>query len=471
MSATDGCLPNPDVLYRPRLTGKNRVSFQNMLRTPTVFLYSVVLLAWGLLNFLGGAPASAAEKSRPAGWQVASLAPTKAPDPVQLPRILDDADVKRYQRIFHVQEKGDWAKADLLIGQLKNKILLGHVLAQRFLHPTKYRSRYPELKKWLAKYADHPDARRLYKLALRRKPRNWRAPKRPTIGSLYVVDVNAARLVIPRKRLKRSQRREARKLKRQIRWWLRKGWTKSVKRVLESGASKRLLSSAEYDQAQARLGAAYFAAGRDEWAYTWASRAAKRSARYLPEAHWTAGLAAWRMKRFDVAAGHFEAVAEAGQTSSWMLTAAAFWAARTNLVNRKPEKVTEYLKIAASHPRTFYGLLARRILGVSTTYDWAVPELEESGHEVADGLESRDAIGCFGASLGTSPRRTGTPLLIRPGRSRSGPRYLALASRTAMPALSVRLVKMLFPNGGGYDGAAYPIPPWKPKKGSGSTGR
>ena len=42
---------------------------------------------------------------------------------------------------------------------------------------------------------------------------------------------------------------------------------------------------------------------------------------------------------------------------------------------------------------------------------------------------------------------------------------LAFASRTAMPALAVRLDKMMFPNGGGFDGAAYPIPPWQPKKG------
>ena len=48
---------------------------------------------------------------------------------------------------------------------------MGHVMAQRYLHPTKYRSRYKELKAWMAKYADHPDAPRLYKLAKRRQPR------------------------------------------------------------------------------------------------------------------------------------------------------------------------------------------------------------------------------------------------------------------------------------------------------------
>ena len=52
---------------------------------------------------------------------------------------------------------------------------MGHVMAQRYLHPTKYQSRYKELKAWMAEYADLHYARQIYKLALRRKPKNWRA--------------------------------------------------------------------------------------------------------------------------------------------------------------------------------------------------------------------------------------------------------------------------------------------------------
>ena len=37
-----------------------------------------------------------------------------------------------------------------MIKNIKNPVLLGHVYAQRFLHPTKYRSKYLELKKpWM----------------------------------------------------------------------------------------------------------------------------------------------------------------------------------------------------------------------------------------------------------------------------------------------------------------------------------
>ena len=39
---------------------------------------------------------------------------------------------------------------------------MGHVLARRYLHPTRYRSSYKELKDWLADYADHPQAKQIY---------------------------------------------------------------------------------------------------------------------------------------------------------------------------------------------------------------------------------------------------------------------------------------------------------------------
>ena len=86
------------------------------------------------------------------------------------PKIIGHTDIDLYQEIFAVQEDGDWKTADRLIARLRDRVLMGHVMAQRYLHPTKYRSKYKELKAWMGKYADHPDAPRLYKLARRRQP-------------------------------------------------------------------------------------------------------------------------------------------------------------------------------------------------------------------------------------------------------------------------------------------------------------
>src|SRR5262247_73785 len=96
-----------------------------------------------------------------------------------VPRPLSEPDAERYRQIFRVQERGDWYAADRLISRLDDIRLLGHVLAQRYLHPTAYKSSYSELRDWLAKYADLPEARRLYFLALARKPADAPAPVEP----------------------------------------------------------------------------------------------------------------------------------------------------------------------------------------------------------------------------------------------------------------------------------------------------
>jgi soluble lytic murein transglycosylase-like protein len=382
------------------------------------------------------------------------------------PEILSSEDAGLYGRIFDVQEQGDWKQADRLIGRLENRTLMGHVLAQRYLHPTKYRSRYKELKAWMAKYADHPDAPRLYKLARKRQPKNWRAPKPPArVRGKGIAPGDAVGIRVPGRKLKRSQRRRVRDLKRIIRSRLRRGFTLSVKKLIDTAELRRLFSDAEYDQAKARLGQGYFLAGRDAWALTWAGEAAARSGDVLPEAHWTAGLAAWRLKKIDVAATHFEAVANNAKASKWLVSAGAFWAARAHLVDRQPDRVNPYLRKAAEHSRTFYGLLANFMLGQPMNFRWAVPPL---GEQTIDQLTSL-------------PRGRRAMALLQIGENRRAERelrnlsaaadetltkgILALASRGTMPSLAVRLDNRLFPNGGGYDGAAYPLPGWLPMDG------
>ena len=384
---------------------------------------------------------------------------------VLVPDVLSLDDVERYQRIFEFQEDGHWKKADKLIKSLGDRILMGHVLAQRYLHPTKYRSKHKELREWMAQYADHPDARRLYKLALRRKPSNWRAPKRPVPIFLGGGAGAAKSATPPRKKLSRDQRRKVRAFKLQIRGYLRKGWTKSVKKMIATKEIKRLFSDFDMDQAKARLAAGYFADGQDEWAVMWASEAAGRSGRYLPEANWTAGLASWRLGNRDAAANFFEAAATTQDMSDWITSAAAFWAARAYLVCGKPEKVNPMLGLAAAYPRTFYGLLARKMLDLPSTFSWSTPALEQPALDALLATPTgRRALALL--QVGESRRAERD---LRGLAGRSSPEVamgiLALAARTNMPALAVRLNNTLYPGGGGFDGAAYPLPTWQPKGG------
>ena len=131
-----------------------------------VFSISVFGAAFGPERIFAAEP-----PSEMAMEEMASLTPASGwtDGMAELPRVLSDDDASRYRKIFSLQEDGDWRAADRLIGALDDRVLMGHVLAQRYLHPTKYRSAYKELKDWMAEYADHPDAPRIYQLATSRQ--------------------------------------------------------------------------------------------------------------------------------------------------------------------------------------------------------------------------------------------------------------------------------------------------------------
>ena len=65
------------------------------------------------------------------------------------PPHLGARDVELYREIFRVQERAEWDRADRLIARLDDRLLLGHVLYQRYMHPTGYRSQFAELSAWL----------------------------------------------------------------------------------------------------------------------------------------------------------------------------------------------------------------------------------------------------------------------------------------------------------------------------------
>lgn len=118
--------------------------------------------------------------------KLASAARSRAASPLEanLPRVLSAVDAERYREIFELQDQGRFTEANRLIHSLSDRVLMGHVLAQRYLHAS-YRSSYTELASWLASYADLPDAPRIYKLALKKGGRGHH-PKSPTYSAVYL---------------------------------------------------------------------------------------------------------------------------------------------------------------------------------------------------------------------------------------------------------------------------------------------
>jgi len=418
-----------------------------------------------LLVLVGLTVATGVGRAETAGPRTAAPAANEA---APLPQILSAKDVALYRRIFALGERGKWQSAGELTEQLQNRLLLGHVLAQRYLHPTAYRSRYEELDAWMARYADQPDAERIHKLALQRKPNNGLVPRPPVSPKAVSGGSWAPRRAtpaIPAKRLGAAERKKASALERSIHSRLRNGSTKSAKRLIVSPEAERLLSRPELDRARARLGHGYFIDGRDQWALEWTAKALERSARYLPEAHWTAGLANWRLGRFAPAADHFEAVARRRDVSGWMASAAAFWSARAQLFARRPDQVNRWLAVAASHPRTFYGLLAARILGLPSPLRWEPSASETAALKSLRRLPAgRRALALM--EIGQRGRaEQELRVLVDAGGADLARGIMIAAGRGGLPGLAMRLHNKLYADAAGFDAGAYPLPKWKPKGG------
>ena len=389
-------------------------------------------------------------------------------EPPRVPSVLSQDDIDRYQRIFALQEDGDWGKADREIKSLQSDVLMGHVLYQRYMHPTAYRSKYSELRDWLAAYADHPGANRIYSLALRRKPAKASGPKAPSgprasYGYADAPDGVAYRS--PRKRSKVAWQ-EVRRIQAQIKNNVRRDRLTASEKLLDRESVKAALDQVERDALATRIATGWFLYGDDDKALKIAGEAAARSRRHLSSPDWFAGLAAWRLGRMELAQRHFTALAESKVAGNWTRAAGAFWAARAYLAGGKPERVLPMLQLASTMPRTFYGLIASRQLGKELDLQWAPPPLSEAGMA---SLQENGAVRRVIALTEIGRRNlaeTELRSIYLTGSSEQGESLLALSYRLGLPAMQLRLARgVVSSDNRPYDQALFPVPPWRPEEG------
>lgn len=425
-----------------------------------------------------------------------TIAPTvdEAPGPAGVPLLLatdddaravqlDEEDAARYRRIFAAQERAEWDAADAEMAKLKDRRLVGYVLRQRYLHPDRKAS-YEELARWMQDYGDLAGAERIHSLAQKRQPAGQRAPKPPRgeervrlvgslerMGGLRTVasnedDDDDSVTVAPRSRTV-SRARSDRAAVARVEELLRSGRTATALSLLGQDDFGGKLDTVQYDAARARIAAALFYSGETAQALTLASASAARSGDMLPEAHWIAGLAAWRLKQTDRAARHFEGMAAAGPRSPWKAAAADYWAARA--LARKPGKekeAAEHLAAAARYPHTFYGLIALRTLDGLGKVHWQAPEL--TGRQLA-AMAAKPAGSRAIALLQAGQRELAGMELQRidpNGDQLVEQAMVALTDRAGVASLSLRLGNAVAgPDGAPYAAALYPLPHWKPRDG------
>jgi soluble lytic murein transglycosylase-like protein len=190
-----------------------------------------------------------------------------------------------------------------------------------------------------------------------------------------------------------------------------------------------------------------------------------RGTNIQPPAKFEAGLASWRNKKYAEAAASFEAVARSTDVPSWYVAAGAFWAARAHLILREPQKVDPLLETAALQPRTFYGLLARRMLGVEPDMRFGAKPLSDTEISQLKSLPGgRRALALV--QVGETDRAEAE---LRALTTRSAPgladAIVALADLANMPALCLALSSGRKGADDRHDDAAYPVPRWQPRNG------
>ncbi|MBL4740009.1 MAG: lytic transglycosylase domain-containing protein [Sneathiella sp.] len=388
-----------------------------------------------------------------------------------IPKILNDKDAGLYQQIFKLQEEGQWKKAGTLLKKVENQLLLGHVKYQRYMHPNSYRASYPELHLWMKAYSDHPGARRLYKLAVTRHLSDWKQTPKPVRGG-YLGGSGPGQpfyLSRPHKsKRKRSAKtvNEVKHAHRVIRRHLYRGQPTKAAEYLKQDKIGRLLDRTEYDILRSKIAHSFFLYAKDELAVEFAEASLKKSSRYVPLSDWTAGLALWRMGTLGRAADHFSTLSKTKKISGWTASRANWWASRAYLKLGKPTKAITYLRRAASYPRTFYGLLALRQLGVKKPFVWDLPKLKQADINWLVKIPSaRRAIALSEAGQfyrAEQELRSAFPS----ANPKLAPLLLALSERIGAPSVAMRMGLYLWEKKKKtWDAALYPHPLWHPKSG------
>ena len=389
-----------------------------------------------------------------------------------LPAVLAQDDLNRYRRIFALQQADRWADADREIAGLHDKLLVGAVLAQRY-QDSGYHPSYAELVQWMQRYGDQPDAQTIFAAALKLRPDGAAQPPapigiattaaksdsdfepRPTAGNFGGREM---RVLVP------AEERQANALRQQIRD-LAGTDPRKAELLLAGKDAKALIDDQTRDQLRSTIAEGYLARGKAQEALTMS--ASTETAAYAPVANWNAGLAAWRLDRMDEARGHFQALARSPDQSPWVKAAAAFWAARVELRARRPENYSFWLRTAAENPRTFYGLLARRLLGVDQSVNADPDPVTQFDAQLLVGVDAgKRALALIAINQPNLAAEQIQQLALS-----SSPALLqslsSLADKANLPDVSVQIAGLLG-NGNGkssQEASIYPVPRWEPRGG------
>ena len=286
------------------------------------------------------------------------------------PAVLPPQEEAALRRIVALQSRGDMRGAQRDTQVLGSSILLGSILAHRYLGP-RYRASAAELSGWLDRFGDHADAPAIHKLLTRRLPTGQPAPPAPRPVSLDPAPASASdtdELGVAESRLPRNPALDLAVAERVARG--QEGAALALigrSRGLAPGYAARLRAEVAQLLFQRNDNAAALALAEQ-------TRLDRPEAALAP---YVGGLAAWRLQQPWQARALFARAAETTDATR-LRAAAAFWAARASAVLDDPADALHWLRRAAAETRTLHGMLARHVLG------WAGGEAGNASYNADD---------------------------------------------------------------------------------------
>lgn len=381
-------------------------------------------------------------------------------------KVLNAEDEEIYRKIFSAIGDNTLHELTALTLQLQDPLLLGHVEAVQLLRPDAQPTQ-EKLTAWMQKYADLPEADEIYA-----KTKKLYAPAiaqctKPITNPLFAGSVERADgggtiewqasgiLTIAGKGKSGGAFGK----------FLRQGKLTEASELIEKQKAENAISEAQEIAAQYALAEILMRNGNAAKAWPLIRESDIYKAGFdigaLNYALWIKGLIAWTQEGYMQSFEAFKQLA-AQNLPAPNKAAAAFWAARAAEKIGLVSEMNANMALAASYPRSFYGLLAMNRTNTAPHYNWNIPSFEKATAEAF----KKNAAGKRALALLQLGERTLAQAELREmnvsGNTLLKNGLLALANRYALPSLSVQVGSAF---GAKYDAALYPLIPWQPENG------
>ncbi|MEZ5708868.1 MAG: lytic transglycosylase domain-containing protein [Blastomonas sp.] len=301
-------------------------------------------------------------------------------DSTALPQQLDQTDRAYFRSIFAAIHDQQWDRASALIAERENspdKGLLHEIAkAELYLDANSPRVELGPLMALLSESSDIPQAEQLGRLAEKRGA--MRLPDRPQTRQLVSFAPS------PRRGKPRSVNdgSMSSSYAGRIQDRIVNDDPQGARSLLEEVESS--LSESTLTEWRQKVAWSYYIENQDHEALSMARLAATGSGAWLADAHWVAGLAAWRL---DDCSGASQAFTEAARnaTNEELRAASFYWASRAQTRCRRPDLVAASLQGASQYGETFYGLLAQEQLGLDRSETLSRGTVSDSDWKVLQG--------------------------------------------------------------------------------------